>query len=313
MKYLFSVAFLLLAFMGHAQEDEKKPEKEKPTFKIIKDTIILDGKKTIMTDTIYLDTKNEIKRSLDDVLPQLDSTKTAIDGNKPLNKVNESYELQDNKMAAKIDSLWLRELGGEELFDTIHKEVTELKYEPVVFQDLPTDTLKARLERLNAKTPFNIEYNPSLESVIRRFLKRHKKSMERLMKKSQYYFPMFEQELDNYNIPLEVKYLAIVESALNPRARSRVGATGLWQFMYQTGKQYDLNVSSYVDERSDPEKSTKAACQYLASLYKIFGDWDLALAAYNSGPGNVSKAIRRSGGYENYWNIRKAKRLQIEY
>ncbi|MGH1384859.1 LysM peptidoglycan-binding domain-containing protein [Kordia sp.] len=305
MKYLFSILFFLMAFVGTAQEDEKKPAKEKPTFKIIKDTIILDGKKTIMTDTIYLDTKNEIKRSLDEVLPQLDSTKTAIDGNKPLNKVNESYELLDNKMAAKIDSLWLRELGGEELFDTIHKEISELKYEPVVFQDLPTDTLKARLERLNAKTPFNIEYNPSLESVIRRFLKRHKKSMERLMKTSQYYFPMFEQELDNYNIPLEVKYLAIVESALNPRARSRVGATGLWQFMYQTGKQYDLNVSSYVDERSDPEKSTKAACQYLASLYKIFGDWDLALAAYNSGPGNVSKAIRRSGGYENYWNIRK--------
>lgn len=305
MKYLFSILFFLMAFVGTAQEDEKKPAKEKPTFKIIKDTIILDGKKTVMTDTIYLDTKNEIKRSLDDVLPQLDSTKIALDGNKPLNKVNESYELQDNKMAAKIDSLWLRELGGEELFDTIYKEISELKYEPVVFQDLPTDTLKARLERLNAKTPFNIEYNPSLESVIRRFLKRHKKSMERLMKKSQYYFPMFEQELDNYNIPLEVKYLAIVESALNPRARSRVGATGLWQFMYQTGKQYDLNVSSYVDERSDPEKSTKAACQYLASLYKIFGDWDLALAAYNSGPGNVSKAIRRSGGYENYWNIRK--------
>jgi len=256
-----------------------------------------------MIDTIF-DIKNEIKRTIDDVLPQLDSVKTALDGKKVLNKVNESYDLKDNEMAAKIDSLWLRELGGSDLFDTINNEITELKYEPVVFQDLPTDTLKARLERLNSRTPFNIEYNPSLESVIRRFLKRHKKSMERLMKTSQYYFPMFEQELANYNIPLEIKYLAIVESALNPRARSRVGATGLWQFMYQTGKQFDLNVNSYVDERSDPIKSTKAACEYLAILYKTFGDWDLALAAYNSGPGNVSKAIRRSGGYENYWNIR---------
>ncbi|EDP96855.1 LysM peptidoglycan-binding domain-containing protein [Kordia algicida OT-1] len=304
MKYLFSILFLSLAFVGNAQEDEKKPVKEKPTFKIIKDTIILDGKKTVMTDTIYFDTKNEIKRTANDILPELDSTKTVLDGKKVLTKVNESYDLQDDKMAAKIDSLWLRELSGTALFDTIHNEITELKYDPVVYQDLPTDTLKARLERLNAKTPFNIEYNPSLESVIRRFLKRRKKSMERLMKISQYYFPMFEQELDNHNIPLEVKYLAIVESALNPRARSRVGATGLWQFMYQTGKQYDLDVNSYVDERSDPVKSTKAACQYLASLYKIFGDWDLALAAYNSGPGNVSKAIRRSGGYVNYWNIR---------
>ncbi len=304
MKYLVSILFLLCAFAGMAQEVEKKPAIKKPTFKIIKDTIILDGKKTVMTDTIYLDTQNEIKRSADEVLPQLDSVQTVLNGKDSLNKVNETYKLLDNEMAAKIDSLWLRELGGSELFDTIHKEISELKYEPVVYQELPTDTLKARLARLNAKTPFNIEYNPSLESVIRRFLKRRKKSMERLMKISQYYFPMFEQELDNYNIPLEVKYLAIVESALNPRARSRVGATGLWQFMYQTGKQYDLNVSSYVDERSDPEKSTTAACKYLASLYKIFGDWDLALAAYNSGPGNVSKAIRRSGGYVNYWNIR---------
>ncbi|MEM6685061.1 MAG: LysM peptidoglycan-binding domain-containing protein [Bacteroidota bacterium] len=301
MKYLVRILFLLFAFVGMAQEDAKeKPTTEKSAYKIVKDTITLDGKKTVMTDTIYLDTTNEIKRSIDDVLPQLDSTQT----NNVLNKVNESYDLLDNKMAAKIDSLWLRELSGSDLFDTIHKEVSELKYEPEVFQELPTDTLKLRLARLNAKTPFNIEYNPSLESVIRRFLKRRKKSMERLMKISQYYFPMFEQELDNYNIPLEVKYLAIVESALNPRARSRVGATGLWQFMYQTGKLYGLNVNSYVDDRQDPEKSTTAACKYLAKLYQIFGDWDLALAAYNSGPGNVSKAIRRSGGYVNYWNIR---------
>jgi membrane-bound lytic murein transglycosylase D len=293
-----------LTFVATAQEEEKKSTKETPAFKIVKDTIILDGKKTIMTDTIYFDTKNEIKRTADEVLPQLDSLKTAIVGKDSLTKVNERYQLLDNEMAAKIDSLWLRELGGAELFDTIHKEISELKYEPVVYQELPTDTLKARLARLNAKTPFNIEYNPSLESVIRRFLKRRKKSMERLMKISQYYFPMFEQELDNYNIPLEVKYLAIVESALNPRARSRVGATGLWQFMYQTGKLYDLNVNSYVDDRQDPIKSTTAACKYLAKLYQIFGDWDLALAAYNSGPGNVSKAIRRSGGYVNYWNIR---------
>ena len=115
---------------------------------------------------------------------------------------------------------------------------------------------------------------------------------------------MFEKYLDQYDIPLEMKYLAIVESALDPRAKSRVGATGLWQFMYLTGRQYKLKVSSYVDERQDPIKATIAACKYLSDLYRIFGDWDLALAAYNSGPGNVSKAIKRSGGYRNYWNIR---------
>ncbi len=115
---------------------------------------------------------------------------------------------------------------------------------------------------------------------------------------------MFEQELDKQNLPLELKYLSIVESALNPRARSRVGATGLWQFMYPTGKMYGMDVTSFVDERSDPLRSTKAAAKYLGSLYTVFNDWDLALAAYNSGPGNVSKAIRRSNGSRNYWNIR---------
>jgi membrane-bound lytic murein transglycosylase D len=212
--------------------------------------------------------------------------------------------LEDLPEAAELDKKWLEELYSTSLFDTIYKSVSELTYEPVDYPELTTDTLKARLARLNARTPFNVEYNPSLESVIKRFLKHRRKSMERLMGLSHFYFPMFEQEFDNYNIPLEMKYLSIVESALKPRARSRVGATGLWQFMFTTGKEYKLDVSSYVDERSDPIESTTAAAQYLSKLYKIFGDWDLALAAYNSGPGNVNKAIRRSGGYQNYWNIR---------
>ncbi|GGH37756.1 LysM peptidoglycan-binding domain-containing protein [Mangrovimonas yunxiaonensis] len=210
----------------------------------------------------------------------------------------------DHVLAMELDQKWLDELYSNTLFDTIYKTVSELDYKPVAYPELSTDTLKARLEKLNARTPFNIAYNPSLESVIKSFLKNRRKSMEKLMGLSHFYFPMFEKEFDNYDIPLEMKYLAIVESALKPRARSRVGATGLWQFMFATGKQYGLDVSSYVDERSDPIKSTKTAAVYLSKLYEIFGDWDLALAAYNSGPGNVSKAIRRSGGYQNYWNIR---------
>jgi membrane-bound lytic murein transglycosylase D len=222
----------------------------------------------------------------------------------PVVSIDLKKELEDHQFASEIDEKWMEELYSNSLFDTIYREVSDLKYDAVYYPELSTDTLKARLERLNAKTPFNVEYNPQLESVIKGWLKRRHHSMERLMGLSKYYFPMFERELDNYNIPLEMKYLAIVESALKPRAKSRVGATGLWQFMFATGKQYGLDVSSYVDERSDPIKSTEAAAKYLAKLYEIFGDWDLALAAYNSGPGNVGKAIRRSGGYRNYWNIR---------
>lgn len=236
---------------------------------------------------------------------------TIIDG-KPLykkqidaiTKISELDSLQDLEIASDFDKKWLEELYNNTLYDTIYQTVSELEYNTIEYPELSTDTLKARLARLNARTPFNVEYNPSLESVIKNFLKNRKSYFERIMGLSAYYFPMFERELDAYNIPLEMKYLAIVESALNPRAKSRVGATGLWQFMYATGKQYGLEVSSYVDERSDPIKSTTTAAVYLSKLYEIFGDWDLALAAYNSGPGNVSKAIRRSGGYENYWNIR---------
>ncbi|MBT8265621.1 MAG: LysM peptidoglycan-binding domain-containing protein [Bacteroidia bacterium] len=243
-----------------------------------------------------------IQKTIKDTL--IDGRSQSVKVVEPVKDSSSTKQLVDHKLAAELDQKWLNELYSTSLYDTINKFVTELDYKEVYYPELPTDTLKKRLAELNARTPFNIEYNPSLESVIKGYLKNRRGSLERLMGLSAYYFPMFEKELDNHNIPLELKYLAIVESALKPRAKSRVGATGLWQFMYPTGKQFGLDVSSYVDERSDPIKSTEAACKYLANLYRIFGDWDLALAAYNSGPGNVTKAIRRSGGYRNYWNIR---------
>lgn len=234
-----------------------------------------------------------------------------IDGqlykSQPIQVANDSIKtlvLEDHQLASDYDQKWLDELYNNSLFDTIYESITELKYDEVDYPELPTEVLKQRLKALGAKTPFNVEYNEALESVIKSYLKNRRQTLQRLMTLSEYYFPMFEKELDNYDIPLELKYLAIVESALKPRAKSRVGASGLWQFMYPTGKMYGLDVTSYVDDRFDPIKSTEAASKYLAKLYEIFGDWDLALAAYNSGPGNVNKAIRRSGGYQNYWNIR---------
>lgn len=207
--------------------------------------------------------------------------------------------------SACIDEMWMKELSNQDLFTDMESDLAKVNIDQEVAYDLPTDLLKDRLKRLDEKSPFNIEYNQGLENIIKSFLKNRPKAFERMMAISEYYFPMFEEKLAKYNIPLEVKYLAVVESALNPKAKSRVGATGLWQFMYATGKQYNLEVNSYVDERSDPMKATEAACQYLSTMYGIFGDWDLVLASYNTGPGNVAKAIRRSGGLTNYWNIRK--------
>lgn len=165
--------------------------------------------------------------------------------------------------------------------------------------------LMDQLKQMDQSTPFNVNHNATLERFIRVYLKDRRAYINRLIGKSVYYFPFFEQYLDTYDLPLELKYLAVVESALNPVAISPSGAKGLWQFMYGTGMEYDLYIDSYVDERFDLIKSTRAACAYLQKLHNMFGDWDLALAAYNSGPGNVRKAIKRAGGNTNYWEIRQ--------
>ncbi len=213
-------------------------------------------------------------------------------------------ELVDHSNANRIDSLWIATLKASSLGDNFEYVNPDEEISDTLNSELSTELLKERLAHLNSTTPFNVEYNPSLERLIKHYLKTRKKSLGILMGRAEYYFPMFEEHLDKHNIPLEIKYLAIVESALRPTARSRVGASGLWQFMYYTGKQFNLEVNSYVDERHDPLRATEAACKFLSQLYNTFDDWDLALAAYNSGPGNVSKAIRRSGGSRNYWNIR---------
>ncbi len=276
----FAKAQDTLSYASYKQKNPVSVENEKPKLK--RDTItIVDS---IFTNVVSQDLPTTVLET----------------------KVKDSivFNLPDEPQAALIDMRWRKELARMDLYDSIVAMREAQFYKDEVDLELPTDTLKKRLALINARTPFNVEYNPSLESVINRYLKRHKVTMEKLMAVSQFYFPMFEERLDKYDIPLEMKYLAIVESALRPRAKSRVGATGLWQFMFATGKMFDLEVNSYVDDRMDPIAATEAACAYLSKLYDIHGDWDLALASYNSGPGNVSKAIRRSGGYKNYWNIR---------
>lgn len=207
-------------------------------------------------------------------------------------------------LAAKVDSLWMNELVSLDIYDDLTKDIQTINKDVTVDEELPTELLKQRLAAMNEKSPFEIEYNQGLENIIKSFLKNRKKSFSRLMALSEYYFPIFEDAFAKQNVPLEIKYLAVVESALNPKAVSKMGATGLWQFMYGTGKQYALKIDSYIDERSDPLKATAACSEYMTKMFNIFGDWELVLASYNSGPGNVTKAIRRSGGKTKYWDIR---------
>ena len=158
-----------------------------------------------------------------------------------------------------------------------------------------------RLRRL--PTVIELPYNEVVQKFIDRYSGRLRHSVSYMLGACNFYMPIFEEALDAYDLPLELKYLPIIESALNPKAVSRVGATGLWQFMLVTGKQYGLEVNSLVDERRDPVKASYAAAHYLKDLYKIFGDWSLVIASYNCGPENVNKAIHRAGGKKDYWHI----------
>jgi membrane-bound lytic murein transglycosylase D len=221
-----------------------------------------------------------------------------------LDSIKNSFVSYDRTV--KTDSLWMNQIGSSlDIYNDVAAEINTVNVDKDIDKELPTELLKQRLAAMDAKSPFNIEYNQGLENLIKSFLKYRKKAFANQMAVAEYYFPLFEESLAKQNVPLEIKYLAVVESALNPKAVSRMGATGLWQFMYNTGKQYNLSIDSYVDERSDPLKSSEAAAQYMTNMFTIFNDWDLVLASYNSGPGNVTKAIRRSGGQRNFWNIKK--------
>jgi membrane-bound lytic murein transglycosylase D len=203
----------------------------------------------------------------------------------------------------RIDDLsrlpWLRN-------DPFTTDVAKLNVHCFAPDEVPTyspEVYHQRLLALDERTPFKLTYNDQVQAYIDMYAVRKRDQTARMLGIAQQYFPIFEQALDRYGLPQELKYLAVVESALYPGARSRAAAVGLWQFMVGTGKLYGLRVDSYVDERCDVYKSTDAACRYLKDLHDAFGDWELALAAYNCGPGNVNKAIRRSGGTMDYWKI----------
>lgn len=210
----------------------------------------------------------------------------------------------DDPVAAMLDSL-----ATQKMFERAFAKPSFHKHNRYKFAEdsIPVYddyTYQARLAKLDAVSPFDLVYNEHVKAFINMYTVRKRESVSRMMGVSQLYYPMFEEVLDKYNIPLELKHLAVIESALIPYARSKAGATGLWQFMYPTARMYGLNVTSYIDQRCDPYKATVAAAEYLKALYDMFGDWQMVLAAYNAGPGTISKAIRRSGGKKTYWEIR---------
>ena len=184
----------------------------------------------------------------------------------------------------------------------ITDSVTNINNEKLKY-DSSIVSIKLNLKQLDDMSPMNFIFNDEVLNKIQNYLGRESDLISRMIGVSEYYFPIIEQQLDRFQLPLELKYIAVVESSLNPTARSRSGAVGLWQFMYPTAQEYGLNITSYLDDRQDPLKSTIAACEYFEFLYKMFNDWDLVLAAYNAGPGYINRLMIKTGS-DNYWDLR---------
>lgn len=197
--------------------------------------------------------------------------------------------------------LFYAEYAKSSNYDSI---INALNYEPGEIPKFTDDEICKQLEKLNEVSPFHLDCNTATLNTIKFFAAQRRGFIKVALGRSQLYFDLFEEKLAEYGLPLELKYLPIIESGLRPQVKSRAGALGLWQFMYRTGLYYGLKENSYIDERMDPVKATDAACRYLRQLYGIYGDWNLALAAYNAGPGNINKAIRRSGNKTTYWQVR---------
>ena len=251
--------------------------------------------------------ENEVLRfsldSLQTLLDSLESRRSHEDsllmslyvGNEP--EAEEPEFDYTPEVADSLLQLWYRSYAISD-FDAVH----EYDMDSVRFtSDVSDEEMVRRLADMNSF--ISLPFNDNVKNYIILYSEKMKERMGRILGLSQYYFPVFEDILSKYSLPLELKYMAIVESMLNPTATSRAGAKGIWQFMYATGRSYGLEITSYVDERMDVEKSMDAAARYLSDAYRIFGDWTLAMSSYNCGAGNVSKAIRRAGGSMDYWDI----------
>ncbi len=204
----------------------------------------------------------------------------------------DSLFIKDNPIVAQLDSLVNVKFFTNADFTTDVSKLNKYKFPKDSIPEYTDSVYRERINRLGVKSPFEFVYNQQVRNFIDLYAIKRRSLTSRMLGMAEMYFPLFEEQLDNYEVPLELKFLPIIESAMNPIARSRVGASGLWQFMLGTGKLYDLKVTSYVDDRCDPYKATVAACKFLSDLYSVYHDWAMVLAAYNCGPGCVNRAIR---------------------
>lgn len=219
---------------------------------------------------------------------------------KPLVKDTMSSQAFQLMVEQSLESFYA-EYAGQANYNKI---IDQLEYEGNQIPEFSDDEICKHLKKMNELSHFHMDCNPITLTMIRFFQKNRRSFIRIALGRSKLYFDMYEDALAKYDLPLELRFLSVIESGLRPQVKSPAGALGLWQFMYGTGKMYGLKENSHFDERMDPLKSTDAACRYLKKLFDIYGDWNLALAAYNAGPGNVNKAIRRSGGKKTYWEVR---------
>lgn len=227
-----------------------------------------------------------------------------VNGQKPAHLVRPSDSLDPDPFVNTVQqslNLFYADYANATTYDSI---ISALNYAPGQIPTFSDSVICAGLAHLNELTPFQLDCNSATLSTIKFFAAQRRGFIRIALGRSALYFDLFEEKLTEYGLPLELRFLSVIESGLRPQVKSRAGALGLWQFMYKTGRYFGLEENSYIDERMDPEKATDAACRYLKQLYGIYGDWNLALAAYNAGPGNVNNAIRRSGGKTTYWEVR---------
>jgi len=228
----------------------------------------------------------------------------AANAQTPAHLVRPGDTLKKNAFINTVEQslqLFLADYANQNNYDSI---INALNYEPGDAPQFSDDIYCERLEKMNEMSPFHLDCNAATLSTIKFFAQNRRGFARVVLGRSTLYFDLFEEKLAEYGLPIELKYLPVIESGLRPQVKSRAGALGLWQFMYRTGLYFGLKENSYIDERMDPVQATDAACRYLRQLYGIYGDWNLALAAYNAGPGNVNKAIRRSGNKTTYWEVR---------